>query len=312
MTEAVVFDTNVLPLAGSLDNSLWLSIRKLCETLGVQVALPEIVVHESVNLRREMYTAASAAFLESYRAVERFFDAQPVYVPDADEICRTWEEELREAFVIVPVHGDDAVSALEREALRTRPARDGRGARDSAIWMTVLRLAQTHDKVSFVSRNTADFATGKAGALHPDLSRDIADVPGEVIYLSSVDAFIGSLAASVESPTLTVEQVSDAIGFDIFDGVHAAATRDPRFEGISPDELSEMGIRLTTARALRTYAIGEEGGRISLIQASGVVTGVTKDDSNVARFTCTAWMNLDDEESDLLPAGEIQFLDLLD
>jgi len=59
MSDAAVFDTNVLPLSRGLSSVLWLSIRKLCVVRNLRMVVPELVVLESVNLRREKYKEAN-------------------------------------------------------------------------------------------------------------------------------------------------------------------------------------------------------------------------------------------------------------
>lgn len=291
MTEAVVFDTNVLPLAGGLSGPLWLSIRKLCDTLGVDIVIPEIVVHESVNLRREQYAQASAKFLESFRAVERFFDAQPVYVPDVDEVGSNWEKELRRAFRVVATHGDDAAQALEREARRTRPARDGRGARDSAIWLTVLRQAATYDRVTLVSRNTSDFGVGKDGTLHPDLVDETQSVSGAVIYVPGIDPFVESLATAVAEPELSLSDVTDVLRFDLRDKVHAEAIGDTRYDRVQAEELEVDGVVVGEVRALRSYLIAGSG--LALARGTGAIAIGNPRDGRQIPFEFGSWIEFD-------------------
>jgi PIN domain len=304
MTEVVVFDTNVLPRSGTLDSPLWLSIRKVCNAANIDIVLPELIVHESLNLRRDGYRVASANFLESFREIERFFEPESVYVPDVEEICSNWETAIREAFEVVPVHGDDAVEALSREALRRRPAREGRGSRDSAIWLTVLRLAETHARVTFVSRNVRDF--GK-GALHPDLILDQEAAQGDVTYLTSLDAFIESVATAVEKPGFSTEAIEDLLRFDIRDRIHLLISSRP--EGaVSPELLAVENVNVSEAQVLRSYTVVGEG--LALVRCTGFLVIGDPHDQVQARFSLLAWFEYD-AATTTPTLGELHSLDML-
>src|SRR5438309_4321921 len=133
MPNAVLLDTSTLPGWRGLDGPLWLSVRKLSEVASMAIYIPDLVVHESINLRVEKFTEAATEFVDAYNKIEKFFDIDPIYVPDVSEVGDKWEAELRAAFKVIDVDGADAAEALLREARRTRPARRGRGGRDSAI-----------------------------------------------------------------------------------------------------------------------------------------------------------------------------------
>jgi hypothetical protein len=112
------------------------------------------------------------------------------YIPDSSEVVATWESSLREHFEIITADGADAKEALRREALRIRPAREGRGARDALIWTTVVRHARLGNKLHLVSNNTGDFGYPKKSELHADLAAELIEPPLALSYHSSLDSFI--------------------------------------------------------------------------------------------------------------------------
>ncbi len=296
MAEAVaLFDTNVLPQSGDLSTPFWLSIRRLCEARSIKPCIPELVLHESFNLRREAYDEAASRFVSSFNQISRFFDAPPVYVPDVDEICQQWEEELRAKLHVMALHGDDAVAALTREAARRAPASKGRGARDSAIWLTALRLAAGGTEVLLVSRNTADFARGPgpSAELHPQLASEAAEVTGNICYFSSLDDFIDHIAVKTPPPTLDLPLLTELLTPAI---VQAAALAVPGVDLpgdlFSAEELSAAEVTLDSVRALRSYAIGEDG--LALIDGNGCLMLPDPDgeDSRIG-FKLMAWLDFD-------------------
>lgn len=302
MASAVVIDTNVLPMWRGLDGPLWLSVRKLCAVLDIVLYIPEIVIHESMNLRRDTYSKNSAEFLSSLREISRFFDAEPIYIPNADEICTSWEEELRGAFSVLPIRGDDAVTALEREALRQRPARNGRGARDSAIWMSALRLAETGQSVFFVSKNTRDFAVGKSGELHPQLALESGAMPGELKYLPSIYLLIENLATPIDAPIFNVMDVAEILRVEIRDLVYAQAILNEQFRDLSANDFSIELVALQEITPVRAYLISDKG--LALLNGRGSVTVGDPDDQIFIGFDFNAWVDSDPSTGELL-SGEV-------
>lgn len=303
MPDAVLLDTSALPVWRGLDGPLWLSVRKLCEVSDIAVYLPELVIHESVNLRIERFAEAAAEFVDAYNRIEKFFDVDPIYVPDVEEVSHTWEGELRAAFRVLDLDGADAVDALRREARRTRPARRGRGGRDSAIWMTTLRLAATHDNVYFVSSNTADFAAGKGGKLHPALAAEAAESSARVSYVTSIHGLIERLAAEVGSPVLESASVAQVLNSELRERVLGASAGDERYRDIAAADLTLEGVRIVDVRAKKAYAIGERN--LALVMGSGALTIGQPDDQRSVDFTFTAWLEFGSGDASIL-TGEVE------
>lgn len=286
-SRAALVDTSVLPVYGGLDGPLWLSVRKLAEHAQVELLMPDLAVRESVNLRRIKYEAASANFLGAYTSLEKYADVQPIYIPAPDEVLASWEDELREVFKIIPLDGADAVAALEREAHRVPPAREGRGARDSAIWLTALRLAGCYETLFFLSANTADFGVRKTTDLHPDLAVEVANASLPIVFLTGAEPFIGRLAATatIEPPDATV--LAGVLQLDLHQAlVHANDSLNQPL--LDPDTLPLEAIHLTRAEVRRGFDV--EDLRLALVDLHGHVDVVR---SAQVEFNAKAWVELD-------------------
>ncbi len=296
-----LLDTNVLGVAADLSTPLWVSILRLCAHADIEPCIPEIVLHESMNLRREQYLEASTRFLSAFKQISRFFDAQPVYVPDVEEIVEQWENDLRASFTVVDTRAEDAIEALRREALRQTPARAGKGGRDSLVWLTALRLARDGREVMLVSRNTDDFSGHPSGELHQDLTSEADGVSGEIQYFVGLDPFIEHIAGRTDPPDLEPGVYVELVGFELFEAMVAAA--DPgRF---TPEETSSAMIRLEGLSALRSYEIESRG--LALINGLAILlpatSGADAEGFLTARFM--AWVEFD-LQSRLPTSGELQ------
>lgn len=289
MSEGVVFDTNTLPQYGGLDGPLWMSIAKLCRLRSATVYLPELVLHEALNLRRNRAEVAHAKFIAAQSELSKLFPIEPVYVPDVNDIVDAWEDELRGAFVIVPLDGADAAEALKREALRIRPAREGRGARDSGIWLAALRCATDHDAVFFVSGNTADFGVRRTTELHPDLAEE-ATAAG-VQYLTSIHALLDHLAAKSEVPELSLEVLTDATRAELTD----ALLRDgsPLSEQFEPEEARLAATIFSSVKPQRAYLVDD--GTLVLATATVDLTS----DTLAISIDVTLWLTLNNTTGDI-------------
>jgi hypothetical protein len=191
----VILDTNALPLRSDLSGLFWESLARVSEARGFALAVPEIVIHESVNLRRVVASKLLSALIESHKSLDKVVHLEPIYVPDLDGLASDWRDQLQEYFSVLPPHGDDAIEALRREAHRHLPAREGAGGRDSLIWLTIVRLLSTGAEIYFISDNSKDFGTGST--LHAELRAEIPDSIDRLHYFSNPNAYLESIAEEV-------------------------------------------------------------------------------------------------------------------
>lgn len=190
----VLLDTNLLPSSGNLESAFWRSVRQLCHVKGHRLALVDVVLNEDVNRKVELAQGWSKALSEAQKGLSSYISFS-TYIPSPEAVGNAWRDTLAAAFEILPVHGDDAIEALRREALRLRPAQAGKGARDSAIWLTAVRLVREGCSVVLLTNNTEDFGRG---GLYKDLSRDLEGLPGSLEYLVNMQHFVDSVAEKVK------------------------------------------------------------------------------------------------------------------
>ncbi|WP_185013155.1 PIN domain-containing protein [Streptomyces sp. AK010] len=201
MRALIFLDTNVLPRQGSIRNVLMSAVLKVASHNDLRVCISEVVLEESVNIRKSLVAEAIQKLQEAFNQASKLMELEPIYIPDLSEIASSWRDELEAAFEVIPLGGVQAVAALKREAARRRPARDGKGARDSAIWLSALEVAVANGApVHFVSDNRADFAdTANANLLHPDLLEDCKARGVEVIYHRNLDSLLDKLSSKSQN-----------------------------------------------------------------------------------------------------------------
>lgn len=291
----IFLDTNVLPRMGSLKNVLMSAVLKVASHNRLKVYISEVVLEESVNIRKDLASEAIAKLQEAFNQASKVMDLESIYIPDLQEITASWRAELEAAFEVVPVEGAQAVEALKREAARKRPAREGKGARDSAIWLSMLDSAFNYEApVHFVSDNKNDFADAADGKrLHPDLLEDCKARSVEVIYHRNLDSLLDSLSSKVatvperESVNSAVPVLLEAL-FDI---------------GL-PQEISEkyhagrgflIDAKVSEIRKIKSYQV--EDIILSLVDLNLEVDTELADEADPPKVAlsveCRSWVQLD-------------------
>jgi hypothetical protein len=174
----LLFDTNQLRQVypGSL------SLRLLAEAsrrTGHRLAITDIVLEEAVRQRRDDLIKQSAALASSYEEFQKLLQpelrttsAHPALTGGKmfpRRQAEAFEKALRQEFTVLETTPEDALEALKREAGHRPPcSTNGRGGRDTTIWLTAARASRAPDSseagrrlpVILVSEDKA-FADGK-------------------------------------------------------------------------------------------------------------------------------------------------------
>jgi hypothetical protein len=175
-------------------------LRILAQRTRHELAIPDVVLDEYLAWRRREVTSKVEAAQSAVRGLlrtatwDRRAEWEDLEPPDVDDIVEATGAMLRERFVILDVTGDDAREALRREAARQPPAKiddkgSGAGARDAAIWLTVLRQCPiaSPSSVHFVA-DDHDFGRD---VLDPKLR---AEAPDNLYYHDGLPKLLGALA----------------------------------------------------------------------------------------------------------------------
>jgi hypothetical protein len=271
----IILDTNVLPRHGSLGGPVVALVRAIAQKTGHKVALPAIVVEESVaELTRELSKAWDKAKVAA-EALTQFFPGYRIDQPNLAKCVEQWQADLKRSFTILDAPPGAANEALHREAHRILPTRSagpkgsGSGARDALIWLTVLdahRREPANGATYFVTNNPVNFGHDK---LLPPLQQEVDGVAttAPFHYLNSMTGLLEELAAPAgEGPTeydllasdqlrVAVEEVLRSI--DIVGGDHwrPATAITPS----SPSNRPRMTrVSLRNAEAATAYQVGAQ------------------------------------------------------
>ncbi|WP_330271194.1 PIN domain-containing protein [Lentzea sp. NBC_00516] len=254
---AIVLDTCVLPQKGPLRSIIMSAVLRVAEKRKMAVYLPEIALEESVSARRRSARASFDALQAAHKEASKYFTLDPIYIPDEDEVAQKWDQELRGTFKIIRLYGEDASEALRREAHRIKPARDGIGARDSAIWLAVKRHHQKNGGPTyFVTNNSSDFSGSNKRELHGNLSEELGESGGADFFLfNQLDEVVTELA---ERADVTLKE--DAIvefEEDFVDVAMSAAVEDLNAKGDPAHFLSFMLQPARIIRTIRSYKVDD-------------------------------------------------------
>lgn len=296
MGDPLIFlDTNVLPRVGSLKNVLMSAVLQVATHSGHKVCISDVVVEEAVNIRKEAAAEAIQKLRDAFNQANKILELESIYIPDLQEVADEWREGLTSTFEVFPVGGSQAVEALKREAARKRPAREGKGARDTAIWLSMLEYAcGREDSIHFVSDNKEDFADASdAKRLHPDLVEDCKERSVEVIYHRNLDSLLEALSQRVDTAPV-VENIEVATSI-----LHEALFNAGLSQEISEKFHSGRGFLIDTTvsgvRKVKSYRV--ENALLSLIVLSldvGTELADEKDPPKVSLIVeCRAWVQVD-------------------
>lgn len=223
----------------------------------------------------------------------------PLYLPDPAEVGGLWRQELEGNLKIIEVAPDDALAALRREALRTPPARNGTGARDSAIWLTALRAHLRSDEPTYlVSSNTADFASGDKSVLHPYLMTELGEKASTFHYYSNIPALLASFAEEVAISD--VPEFDELLAEDLLSQLLADKSLAAQFSihGLGTESLTSPVTfqNLEVARALKAFSV--DGRTLALFEFNAVLH-VGEFDSRAVPLRGRMWADLTPDASSI-------------
>jgi hypothetical protein len=294
----IALDTCVLPRQGKLRNVVMSAVLRISKQLSIEVFLPEVVLEESVNSRLEAASAVAERLGEAINQASKLLEIDPIYIPSAAEAAELWRQGLIANFAILPLDSADAREALFREVHRVPPAREGRGARDSAIWLTVRRKQVSDpDPMFFVSTNTDDFGDKQSHGLHPALESEIAEGYGPIEYFRSLDALLDRLATKIQIviDNATVQLMAE----DLLSGLISLGMLD---DLRAAEDLAGGAVDVQNVRVLRSCSV--QGVVLANCDIIALVTlrQSDKDEASAEHaerllIRCRCWLELDEATS---------------
>jgi predicted nucleic acid-binding protein len=180
----VVLDSNILFSDFYLDRPRLQLIREQAEAGVFTLAVPEVVVLETVNLyRRELEKTVASLEEKLHKPQDRLAQLEVDFAPpsfDVDDLVATYEAFLRKLLgdlgALVPgLPGVAEAEVVERALAKRKPFKKNTdaGYRDTLIWHNVIALAED-DEVVLISGNDDDFAEpGEPENLASDLRDDL-------------------------------------------------------------------------------------------------------------------------------------------
>lgn len=163
------------------------------ESIGIKVALPQVVVLEAINHVREEIEAAVVANnnrISKLSKTAAISIGKMLYQRDIDKLVDEFRGKIEKVIekkfdALIPIPEVPHENLVMRDLNRKKPfERSGKGYRDALIWESILQLGrETQDKIVFISENTKDFSEDGSG-LHKDLRDDQFEAG---LYRSGVD-----------------------------------------------------------------------------------------------------------------------------
>jgi hypothetical protein len=217
----IIFDTSVLFGLGPEDPKLDL-LRALRQSGQQQVAIPWMVQEELVAHRVLRHAKAHAEAVTATRTLNRPapWAHEPEPGPfDRDAASAYWRKQYRRLFDVIETSGDVALQALQREANRQKPAKgpkasDKGGARDAAIWLSVVDYLKANpgETAYFVTGNTRDFGNGTE--LPAPMDADIKGLESQLKLLTSFDDAVSEFTTPLETDEHTQDVLADLLTSD--------------------------------------------------------------------------------------------------
>lgn len=201
----IIFDTNAV-FGLSPDDPKFDLLRALKQSGRQRVAIPWMVLEELVAQRVLQHAKAHAQAMAAVRDLNRAapWIREPGPRPfDRSEASDYWRKAYGKLFEIIDTSGDVARRALVREANREKPAKgpdskDKGGARDAAIWLSVVEYLQDNpdEEVCFVTGNTHDFGDGSA--FPAPMADDIKGFEDRLQILTSFDSVVSAFSTPLD------------------------------------------------------------------------------------------------------------------
>jgi hypothetical protein len=194
----------------------------------------------------------------------------------------SWQKEMLTGAEVLLVSSDHAAEALFREIERVPPTREGRGARDAAIWMTVRDHHLASDQEGyFVSANLKDFAN-EQGHLHDRLAAELVRTHRPLHLVKSLADLVEILgpekgvevppaalaeAAQLKQQVWAVVHQERGVSVPIDELLEARLGRRVRWSGVTWSLREPSLVRITGQRAYKL----PDGRQLAIIETDWLI-----------------------------------------
>jgi hypothetical protein len=260
---AIYLDANALP-ADSQATALGFSVlRAVAAAAGQTLAIPALALDEALARRGRTLVDTTRELAQAITRLKSMGLAieQPS-LHGIEDIVDQWHSDVVTSCDVIATPDGAQAEGLRREIYRLPPTREGYGARDAVIWLTILAdLSKRQEPCFFLSANTKDFANPQDKArLHPALVSELPAGHTSMGYFPSSVSLLASLAnkLQIDGPTQL------AIGARVAeDAVLSHITRAAFLERlilerapIAPFIASAVAASLLEVRAQEGYSVG--------------------------------------------------------
>lgn len=219
---AVYLDTNQLHGWSTFTELNRLAISIVAAQLGQPLVLPQIVAEEAEAQFERWLQATLHRYEQAEADLTKLFESvEPG--PDSSRRLDQWRAQRDEVFEIASLRAEDAVEGLRREmrgappAKPRQPDKPGAGARDVALWLSLVRDHRARGEEShFITANHKDFLRG--GDLKPALGADLDKAPPLRIY-PSTDAFVAQLGEATDDHPVELSRLQDQAASAVREGL---------------------------------------------------------------------------------------------
>jgi predicted nucleic acid-binding protein len=265
----IILDTNQLFHNMTLDTPTLGVLKAIATQKGHRLGIPALVANEflAVYERKVASTAESLAKqIKNLQAVDPSWAGSAMIFPDPQASASDHAARLLSIFEILPVSDHAAAESLRREVLRQLPACEkggkGIGARDVAIWLTVIDQLRSEETVYFVASDIA--AYGKE-QLHSTLKEEADALRRDGLrYCPSILELLNDLADRREIPQATERLI--AADVQVKESVKAAlkgtsgplVSYSPNEDGrfLSFQATGDDGLEPETVSETHAYSVG--------------------------------------------------------
>lgn len=216
----IVVDTNIFFHDLRISRSLDLLFKEI-ENIHFSLRIPEVVVHETINIYKEHRQSNRSNLNKSIREWNylalKSKDLPLVEQETIENDLHAYEEYLRSKILscgeVIPYPEIPHQILAERAISKKKPfSGKGKGYRDALIWETIQELACQEDceAIAFITENSTDFADKHKSQLHPDLISDLKRIgiaPAKVILFTSLDEFIDTKVIPVLDDLHGIQEV---------------------------------------------------------------------------------------------------------